>query len=78
MQAVGVDCQFDEEGAVRVRRVRIDGKWHAVEQGRQWLDEAGRHLLIMFPGGVVHEIVLQAPHFQWALLPHHRSGPRAV
>lgn len=63
---VEVDCSFDEEGRVRVRRIRTGRPWQTVEQGRQWADAAGRHVLVMLPGGV-RELVLRADTLAWEL-----------
>ncbi len=65
---IGVECTFAESGAVQVKRVLVNGRWQAVEQGRQWQDDNGRHVLIMLAGGEVHEIVLQAHTLTWKLL----------
>jgi hypothetical protein len=67
MKAIGVDCTFTLDGQVRVRRVEIDGRWHPVGQGRQWLDNDGRHVLIMLPEQRVVEIVLNAENMVWEL-----------
>lgn len=58
MTPIGVDCTFSPDGGVRVKRVEIRGQWHIVEQGRQWLDEQGRHVLVMLPGKGTREILL--------------------
>lgn len=63
---VEVDCTFDEDGRVRVRRIRTGKPWQAVEQGRQWADADGRHVLIMLPGGV-RELLLRADTLAWEL-----------
>jgi hypothetical protein len=67
MKAIGVDCTFTPEGDVRVRRVALDGQWQAVGQGRQWLDDDGRHVLIMFHEQRVAEILLRADTMRWEL-----------
>jgi hypothetical protein len=54
---------------VRIRRVRLDDQWLPVEQGRQWFDENGRHILITVPGGDVQEILLSTRSLQWELVP---------
>ncbi len=64
---IGVECTFAESGAVQVKRVLVNGRWQAVEQGRQWQDDNGRHVLIMLAGGEVHEIVLQAHTLTWEM-----------
>ncbi len=69
---IGVDCTFAVDGAVQVRRVLVNGRWQVVEQGRQWQDKNGRHILIMLPPGQVHEIVLR-PLLVWEMLSHSSS-----
>ncbi|RMG97705.1 MAG: hypothetical protein D6706_08275, partial [Chloroflexi bacterium] len=64
---VGVDCLFGVDGAVRVRRIQLGGDWVPVVQGRQWLDQAGRHVLVMLPGEQVGELVLRADRMAWEL-----------
>lgn len=76
MERIDVDCLFDEEGTVRVRRIAVGGEWKGVEQGRQWLDEAGRHVLIMLDGREVREILLQRDELVWAMKAH--QGPQVV
>ena len=68
-ETVGVDCLFDQNGCVRVRRVQLDDRWLPVEQGRQWIDENGRHVLIIVPGGDVQEILLTPRSLRWQLVP---------
>jgi hypothetical protein len=68
MKTVGVDCRFAEDGAVQVRKVQWNGRWQSVGQGRQWLDENGRHVLIMLPGEGVRELVLQSGTLSWGLV----------
>jgi hypothetical protein len=41
----------------------------AVEQGRQWVDHEGRHVLIMFPGQPVQELLLRKDTMTWGLRP---------
>jgi hypothetical protein len=69
MWPVGVDCRFAMDGTVDVRRVYLDGQWQTVGQGRQWVDGAGRHVLIMLPGSQPREILLSAQTMTWQLLP---------
>ncbi|NCF67874.1 MAG: hypothetical protein GWP61_18065 [Chloroflexi bacterium] len=76
-QRIGVECTFEKDGRVRVRRVEVDDRWLAVEQGRQWVDEIGRHVLIMVPGGDVQEILLSANTLQWELVSR-RSGTHFI
>ncbi len=75
MKTIGVECRFAEDGSVRVRKVQLNGRWQTVEQGRQWQDENGRHVLIMLAGEAVREIVLQAGSLQWGMV---EKGQRRV
>ncbi len=72
---VEVDCTFGEDGRVRVRRVRLGRPWQPVEQGRQWADADGRHVLIRLPDGV-RELVLRADTLAWEL--RDMRGGRAI
>ena len=79
MQKIGVDCTFSPDGKVRVRRVQVEGQWQAVEQGRQWWDGNGRHLLIILPSNQVREILLRADTMTWEMVTvSGRGGPRIV
>jgi hypothetical protein len=67
MAAIGVDCVFSPDGSVRIRRVQFRGKWKAVSQGRQWLDQHGRHVLIMLSANESREIVFRPDTMAWDL-----------
>lgn len=67
MRAIGVDCIFTAAGTVRVRRIKNNGRWLTVEQGRQWQDEEGRHVLIMLDRTFVREIVLNTSELRWEM-----------
>lgn len=77
-ERVEVECTFAADGRVRVRRLRLDGQWHVVEQGRQWQDEDGRHVLIMRPGRPVEELLLGAASQRWELLPRPLLPPHVL
>lgn len=64
---ISVDCSFDKDGSVHVRRIAVDDNWLVVDPGRQWVDEHGRHVLIMIPGGRVFEIVLSSDTLNWKI-----------
>jgi hypothetical protein len=64
---VEVDCRFAADGTVRVRRIRLDGRWQPVEQGRQWEDDDGRHVLVMLPGGPVRRLWLDRTTLRWEM-----------
>ena len=78
MESIGVECRFSQDGAVQVKKVLLNGRWQSVGQGRQWLDENGRHVLIMLPGERVQELVLQAGSLQWGLVERGRGAGTAV
>lgn len=78
MNSIAVDCLFMEDGSVRVRRLRRDDQWLPVEQGRQWHDETGRHVLVMLGGSEVYEIVLATDTLTWALKPVQGPGATVV
>jgi hypothetical protein len=79
MKSISVDCTFKADGSVRVRRVEIEGSWWSVGQGRQWLDEYGRHVLIMLPNNQVREIILRADSMTWEMVTVSRGkGPQIV
>lgn len=64
---VEVDCHFEADGRVRVRRVRLDGRWWPAEQGRQGEDENGRFVLVMLAGGPVRRLRLDRETLRWTL-----------
>jgi hypothetical protein len=76
--SIDVECTFDSEGQVRVRRLKLGGHWQMVEQGRQWQDSDGRHVLVMLPeqASGVHELWLRADTLTWEL--RERSGGQLV
>ena len=70
---VTVDCTISRNGRVWVRRIKLDEAWLVVEQGRQWQDENGRHVLVMHPEGRVEELLLSAQSLRWELVPQRRG-----
>lgn len=70
---IAVDCSFEKDGHVRVRRIALDDRWLVVEPGRQWVDEYGRHVLIIIPGGQVYEIVLSPGTLTWTVISAQRK-----
>jgi GH24 family phage-related lysozyme (muramidase) len=74
---ITVDCTIAKDGRVWVRRIKSGDRWQAVEQGRQWGDEDGRHVLIMCPGHDVQELLLSSATLRWELVPR-RSGPQIL
>lgn len=73
---IGVDCIFNLDGTVTIRRISEKGEWIPVEQGRQWVDGEGRHVLIMFGGLPAREIWLRSDTLSWELRP--AQGQRKI
>lgn len=69
MKTVGVDCQFRADGRVVVHRLFLENRTVMVEQGRQWVDHEGRHILIMLPGQPVQDLLLRKDTMTWGLRP---------
>lgn len=74
-EPIAVDCIFNLDGRIRVRRIERDDHWLSVEQGRQWTDEYGRHILVIIPGHDVQEILLSPATLQWQLIPRRGGSP---
>lgn len=74
-QAVQVRTESTADGRVSVRQLYFDGRWMAVEQGRQWLDDEGRHILIRL-NGRVQCLTQMRSDLTWYLhpLPSDKSG----
>lgn len=64
---VEVDCQFEEDGRVRIRQVRLGGVWYPAEQGRQGEDESGRFVLVRLADGPVQRLRLDRATLRWTL-----------
>jgi len=64
---IGVACFFDEEGKIAVQRISMDNQWMVVSQGRQWVDEEGLHVLIMFADDQARELILESSSMNWKL-----------
>lgn len=77
MEEIAVECTFSPEG-IRVHRIRPADRWLPVEQGRQWVDEAGRHVLVMVPGQQAQELLLRRETLSWLLGPVSHSSPQLI
>jgi hypothetical protein len=65
-EPTAVEAQFEADGAVRPRRFTWNGSWRDVSDvGRQWTDEAGRHVLVMVGGRETFELVLRQDSLTW-------------
>ena len=78
MTPVAVDCRFAADNTVRVSRINTTGRWQAVEQGRQWVDHEGRHVLVMVPGQKAQELLLRRDTLSWVIRPAGRTANRII
>ena len=78
VSAISVDCLFEPDGQVRVRRIGFDGRWQSVGQGRQWLDGDGRHVLVMLPNKQTAELLLRANSLTWEFRPRRPVFPEIL
>lgn len=69
MKNVAVNCHFEATGRVRISYVLDDGRRLPVEQGRQWRDDAGLHVLVMLAGAGAHRLSLRRDSLLWQLQP---------
>jgi hypothetical protein len=74
MESIGVECRFAVDGGVQVQRILLDDRWLVVEQGRQWLDEQGRHVLVLVQGSRPREIILLRESLRWVTRPGGAPG----
>lgn len=66
-----VEVSFDEQGRPRVRRFSWEGKMLPVTSvGRNWMDEDGRHLLVMAAGERIFELLLERSELRWRVVGH--------
>ena len=64
-----VEVHFDERGRPRVRNFLWGGKRLPVTAvGRTWLDDAGRHLMVMAPGDRAFELLLRRSDLTWRVV----------
>lgn len=78
MKRIGVECRFAVDGTVDVRRIYMDGDWLPVGQGRQWVDQTGRHVLIMLPDDQSREIRLRPDTMTWEIIPNRGRDVKMV
>lgn len=62
----GVDCRFETDGSLSIKKICQNDRWRSVEQGRQWRDDEGHHVLLMIDGRVF-TLTLNAHTLQWDL-----------
>lgn len=68
---IGVVCTHSPDGMVQVRKVQWGERWLMVQQGRQWQDDNGRHVLIMLPTQETWEIVQRSDTLVWERIVGH-------
>ena len=78
MPIIPVECTFTAAGVVQVRRVFFEGQWQPATQGRQWVDEQGRHVLVMFGDRPAQRLWLRKDTLNWVLVPATAGPPTAV
>ncbi len=76
MGNVDVECTLMADGHVQVQRVRLEGRWVAVQQGRQWDDDFGRSVLVMLPDHTIIQLQLSPWSLTWNIVP--RPSGRAI
>ena len=74
-EPTAVDASFEADGAVHPRRFARDQGWLDVSDvGRQWLDNDGRHVLVMVDGRQTFELLLRRASLTWRIV----RGPDEV
>jgi hypothetical protein len=68
-EPAAVDAHFEADGTVRPRRFTWGRAWLDVSDvGRQWADEAGRHVLVMVSGRRTFELLLERESLTWRVV----------
>jgi hypothetical protein len=64
-----VDAQFEADGSVRPRRFTWQGtRLDVSDVGRQWVDNAGRHVLVMVADQRTFELLLEQESLTWRVV----------
>jgi hypothetical protein len=76
MDPIAITVRFDLQGDPTPLNFVWEGKQYQVEStGRRWTDQAGKHILVMVPGGRVFEILFDTAEARWFLK---RPGPQRM
>lgn len=67
MVTIGVDCRFEANGRLHIKRIKQHEQWVMVEQGRQWQDANGRHVLVMLPNQQTATLTLRPDTLLWQI-----------
>lgn len=76
-ETITVDCTISRNGRIWIHRIKPGDTWLIVEQGRQWHDDDGRHVLVMHSSGHVQELLLSSRTLRWEVIAQ-RSSPQIV
>ena len=68
-EATAVEAYFESDGAIRPRRFTWDQGWLNVSDvGRQWVQDDGRHVLVMTAGQHTFELFLERESLTWRVI----------
>jgi hypothetical protein len=68
-EPTGVDAHFEADGTVRPRRFTWQGtRLDVSDVGRQWMDKAGRHVLVMVADQRAFELLLEQKSLTWRVV----------
>jgi hypothetical protein len=68
-EPTSVDVHFEADGSVRPRRFTRNQDWLDVSDvGRQWMDAAGRHVLVMVAERLTFELFLERETLVWRVV----------
>ncbi|MEJ2264646.1 MAG: hypothetical protein P8X95_14470 [Anaerolineales bacterium] len=68
MDPIAITVRYDLQGDPTPLNFVWEGRQYQVEStGRRWQDQAGKHVLVMVPGGHVFELVFDSAEARWFL-----------
>jgi hypothetical protein len=68
-EPTAVDTRVEPDGAARPLRFTWKQVWLDVSDvGRQWIDESGRHVLVMVAGRQTFELLLDRENLAWRVV----------
>lgn len=76
MDPIAITVRFDPQGDPTPLNFVWEGKLYQVDStGRCWQDQAGKHVLVMVPGGSVFELLFDTAEARWFLK---RPAPQRI